>query len=89
MNVNELQHITAAASEHNITIASLLRMDTEGLVRVIKRNDDYFIVASDLRRVAELARDNPQLKSCECIGGNCKCDAGRNDSQNSKGFDRV
>lgn len=77
MNVNELQQISEAAREYNTTVASLLRMDTEGVARVIKQHDDYFIVAADLRRIAELAKQNPRLMSCECIGGNCKCGATR------------
>lgn len=74
MNMNELQHISDAAREYNTTIATLLRMDTEGVARVIKHHDDYFIVVADLRRVAELANENPRLMSCECIGGPCRCD---------------
>ena len=73
MNMNDLQHITEAAKQHNTTVASLLRMDTEGWARVIKHEGDYFIVADDLRRVAELAKENPQLMSCPCVGGPCEC----------------
>jgi hypothetical protein len=73
MNMNQLLHITEATKQYNTTVASLLRMDTEGLVRVIKYEGDYFIVAADLRRVAELAKDDPRLMSCPCVGGPCEC----------------
>jgi hypothetical protein len=71
--MNEFQHISEAARQNNTTVASLLRMDTEGLARVIKHHDDYFIAATDLCRVAELAAENPRLMSCECVGGPCRC----------------
>lgn len=73
MKMYDLLHITEAAKQYNTTVASLLRMDTEGWARVIKNEGDFFIVADDLRRVAELAKENPLLMSCPCVGGPCEC----------------
>lgn len=72
---NDLITISQAAALHRTSVAAILRMDSEGWVRMVRLKDhnEFFIRARDIQHVAELAKDEPRLLNCECIGGPCRC----------------
>jgi hypothetical protein len=72
---NDLMTISQAAAHYRTSLTALLRMDSEGLVRMVRLNgyNEFFVRVKDMDRVVELAKDDPRLLCCTCVGGPCEC----------------
>ena len=70
---NKLITMTSAAHQHGIPVAAVVRMESEGLLEILRFNGDYFLRRDELSRVADLALTDPKFLTCTCIAGPCRC----------------
>ncbi len=73
MRTIDILTITEAAEMYQISVRAIERMHNEGLLKSVSLDGEYYVIASDLRRVAGYAIDNPRYLSCECLDGPCDC----------------